>query len=555
MPSIKLDKKTVYDLLGSKKIDEKKLADRISMMGTDLDEINATEIDVEIFPNRPDLLSEQGFARALSSFMGLKTGLRSYSAKKSNYKMIIDSSVKDVRPYTACCVVKNLKFNDNVIKQVIQIQEKLHVTFGRNRKKAAIGIYPLEQISFPITFKAKLPNEIKFHPLESDREMTGAEILTRHPTGRDYAHLLDGLKYYPIFEDAKGKILSMPPIINSHDTGRITEKTTDVFIECSGFDKLVLSKCLNMIVCAMSEMGGQIYSMEVENKHSGEKYLLPELEAEDMKIDISKANKWLGLELKENDLKNCLEKMGYSYSSGVVKIPCYRSDIIAPTDLYEDIAIAYGYENFEPIIPKVATTGEEAPIEKFEQKLREVLIGFGLYETKTYNITSSSVQTKLMNLDIPLVKLANSLTVDYDTLRAWVIPSLLDVLRNNKQYDYPQCYFDFGRVFKNTGDGETGITENDRLAVALCDKDVDFTKIKQILDAIFDSIGIRYSLKETKHNSFIPGRVGRISYDKKEIGYIGEIHPSVLNNFELEMPLVALEINITELFDEIKDKI
>ena len=242
MPTVKLNK-TVFEKLVGKKLPIEKLKDRISMLGTDLEDIEGNEITVEIFPNRPDMLSEQGFARAFSSFMGIKTGLRKYKVNKSKYEVNIDKSVKDIRPYTACAVVKNLKLNDEKIREIIQIQEKLHVTLLRNRKKGAIGIYPMEEIKFPIDYLALKPREIKFQPLESKKELNGLQILQQHPTGREYAYLLEGKKLYPIFRDANKEILSMPPIINSEKTGKVSEKTKEVFIEVSGFELETQKKC------------------------------------------------------------------------------------------------------------------------------------------------------------------------------------------------------------------------------------------------------------------------------------------------------------------------
>ena len=152
MPTINLNKKEFERLVG-KVLPLDKLKDRISMLGTDLEDVKDNEIIVEVFPNRPDMLSEQGFARAFSSFIGVKKGLKEYKAKKSDYKLTVDSSVNDIRPFTSCAIVKNLKFDDEKIKQVIQIQEKLHVGYGRNRKKCAIGVYPIEKIKFPIYYK------------------------------------------------------------------------------------------------------------------------------------------------------------------------------------------------------------------------------------------------------------------------------------------------------------------------------------------------------------------------------------------------------------------
>ena len=199
MPVVNLNRK-VFEKLVGKKLPLEELKDRISMLGTDLDSIG-DEIEVEVFPNRPDMLSEQGFARAFSSFIGVKTGLREYKVTKSGEKLVVDGSVSEVRPYTACAIVKSLSFNDEKIREIIQSQEKLHVSYGRNRKKAAIGIYPMEKIKFPVRYLAKKPGEIKFKPLESSKEMTGLQILSQHPTGRDYGHLLEGKKKFPIFMD------------------------------------------------------------------------------------------------------------------------------------------------------------------------------------------------------------------------------------------------------------------------------------------------------------------------------------------------------------------
>ena len=265
MPTVTLNREQVENLI-EKKLDLETLKDRISMIGTDLDNITNDEIIVEIFPNRPDMLSEQGFSRALSSFIGEKTGLREYKAKSSDYKIIIDSSVEKVRPFTACAVIKNLNLTEDNIKSIIQLQEKLHTSFGRNRKKAAIGIYPLEKIKFPIKYLALPPNKINFIPLDYSENMNGSQILAKTSTGRDFAHLLENEPLYPIFQDANKEILSMPPIINSETTGKITTSTKDVFVECSGFDLKILKKALNIVITSLADINGEIYKKKLKYK-------------------------------------------------------------------------------------------------------------------------------------------------------------------------------------------------------------------------------------------------------------------------------------------------
>jgi len=550
MPTVKLDKKTVMKLLG-KKIDDKTLKDRISMLGTDLEDVSSTEIDVEIFPNRPDMLSEQGFARALSSFIGVKTGLRKYSVNKSDYEVRVDKSVSSVRPYTLCVVVKGLKFTNENIREIIQIQEKLHVTFCRNRKKAAIGIYPMGKISFPVRYLAKSPSEIRFKPLESKKEMNAKQILSQHPAGRDYAHLMEGLKKYALFVDAKDKILSMPPIINSHETGKVSENTKDVFIEASGFDLHTLNMIINILSTMFSDMGGKLF--EVKVKYSGKTIVSPNLNPTKMKIDIKYVNKLLGLELKEKDLEKLFGKMGYSYSKGTAQIPSYRADILHPIDLVEDVAIAYGYENFQEEIPDVATIGSESEMETFKRKVSEILSGLGLLETSSYHLTNRETQCEKMLVNLPLIELESAVNEDYNVLRTWMLPQLIKILSENRHHELPQKIFEAGIVFKEDAKSETGVKEFTRLGVAITHKTANFTEAKQILDYLLRMLDVKYNVKNVKHDSFIKGRVGRVSVNGKNIAYIGEIHPQVLNNFDIKTPIVGFELNLTDLF-EILDK-
>lgn len=552
MANIIINRKVLDKLLGQK-VSLDQLKERISMMDAVLEKAEGDEMEVEIFASRPDMLSEQGFARALSSFIGIKTGLRTYNVKKSGQKVIIDSSVKMVRPYTACAIVKNLTFDDEKIKEIIQLQEKLHLTYGRNRKKAAIGVYPQEKITFPITFKADKPEKISFLPLGASEPMNALQILSRHPTGREYGHLLEGKDKFPFFVDAKGDILSLPPIINSHLTGKITEQTKEVFIECSGFDYETLSICLNIIVTSLAEMGGEIYSLELnyDKAYTLGKLTSPDLTPRKMKFDWNYANKRLGLELKEKEAKELLEKQGFGYEKGIVLIPAYRADILHPVDLVEELAIAYGYENFKPEIPQVSTIGEENSEEKFFCKVREILVGMSLLEAKNLHLLTEADLNQKMGFSAKVVSLKNALG-EFNCLRNSLLAGLLKNLSENQHNEYPQNLFEIGRVFDFNEGTETGVEEKEKLAVVLCHPEVDYTQLRQVLDALMKNLGLEIAIKEAKHPSYIPGRVGQIIVGGKKIGFIGEIHPQVLTNWGLFMPVVGMELELGEVLEKIK---
>ncbi len=99
------------------------IIEKIGFLGTPLEKIDEQELEIEIFPNRPDLISLQGFMRAFKAFLGKETGLKKYKVYKpeKEFKVKVDASVKEVRPFTACAIVKNLKFDDEKIKEIIDL--------------------------------------------------------------------------------------------------------------------------------------------------------------------------------------------------------------------------------------------------------------------------------------------------------------------------------------------------------------------------------------------------------------------------------------------------
>lgn len=545
MPTVTLNKKRVLELLG-KKYDDKFLADRIAMLGTDLEAITDTEITVEVFPNRPDMLSEEGLARGLRSFLEIEAGFKKYRVEKSGFS-VSNTSTLAQWPYVVAAIVKGLKFDDNKIKQVIQLQEKLGVTLLRRRKKGAIGIYPLDKIKMPVKFSAADPEKIRFRPLEYPEIISGSEILEKHPTGREYAPICKEWSRLPYFADADGKIMSMPPIINSHDVGKISGSTKDVFVEATGTDINTINIALNILVAALADMGGKIYSLKIIS--GKEKVDTPNLEPSKMKLDTLYVNKLLGLNLSDHEVKSNLAKMGIGFEAGRALIPAYRADILHPMDLVEDIAIAYGYENFAPEIPKVATIGEESHEAILKRKLAEVLIGQGFLECNTYHLSSKGTLWEKMNLKkSDMINLSNSVNADYDTMRNSILPILMKVLSENKHNEYPQRLFEAGIVFEESTKQETGVLEKPTLAAVMAHPDADFTEIKGILSALFEAFDIKYEIREKENPVFIPGRCVEIFVAGKPAGVMGEIHPQVLNNWEIEMPTAAFEVDVEKVF-------
>ncbi len=540
MPLITIDKTDLLELLGESVPDDV-LAYNISMMGTDLRNVSET-IDVEIFPDRPDLLSTEGFAMALEGYLSMRTGMPHFEIYNEGHTAFIDEKVAEVRPYAVCAVVKDIHLSNGAVKSLMQVQEKLHITHGRNRKKVAIGVHDLEKIEFPVTYTAK-PKDFSFVPLEWYTELTMEEILQKHKKGIEYSHLLEGFSEYPVWIDAKGTVLSMPPIINSNDT-KVTEDTRHLFLDVTGYSRKALEQALNILVCGLARRGGRIHSVQVSERQ--EKFLYPDLNPQEISLDLDYVNRWLGLDLNWDQVKTLLERMRCDLEGRTVKIPRYRADILHPVDVIEDIAKAYGYDNLREVIPEISTIGEENPLEVFSRKVAYLMAGFGLLEVNNYYLTSREFFEKTRMTDA-LVEMENALTLEYSVLRSWLLPEMLYTLQSNKQYEYPQNLYEIGRVIKPDTTAQEKTREEMHLAALVCHPRASFTEAKEILKALFINLGKEFQLKPQDHPAFTPMRCGSI-YTGENVGIIGEVHPEVLVAWELENPVACFELDLGKVF-------
>lgn len=536
MPLITLDKRDILELLDTFVPDDV-LSYNISMMGTDLKEVKDT-IEVEIFPDRPDMLSAEGFAMALEGYLGIKTGMPLFDVHDGGYTARIEEKVAHVRPYAVCAIVKDVTLSDGAVKSLMQVQEKLHITHGRNRKKVAIGVHDLEKITFPVTYTTR-PTDFSFMPLEGDTELTLSEILSTHKKGIEYAHLLQEFKEYPLWIDAQGTVLSMPPIINSEDT-KVEPETRHLFLDVTGYSRKALEQALNILVCSLARRGGHIYSVQVTER--GDVYQYPTVTPQEMDVDLHYVNKWLGLTLTQDEVTTLLNRMRYDVSGSKVKIPPYRADILHPVDIIEDIATAYGVDKIQEVIPEISTIGEENPLEVFSRKVAALMAGCGLLEVKNYYLTSKQFFEKT-SITEEFIEVENALTAEYNVLRSWLLPGMLYTLYSNKHYEYPQAIYEIGEVVKPDKTQPEKTREELHLAAVICHPKASFTEIKEILKVLFLNIGVTWELKPAQHPTFIPGRCGSIMVSEP-IGYIGEVHPDVLTTWDLEVPAACFELDL-----------
>jgi len=504
---------------------------------------------IEVNPDRTDMLSTEGIARALRGFLEIQTGAPKYRVDHSNWEAIVDSSVAKVRPYLACAIIRNIPLTTELIAELMQFQERLTSTFGRNRKKTSIGLYVLDLIKPPVYYRAAPPDTIRFVPLGFQETMSAKRILQEHPKGQEFGSILEGQPRYPVLVDAAGQVLSLPPIINSNDLGRIVETTRNLFVEVTGTHKLTTLQTLNIMITALAERGGTVSTVQTVYPDHTEH--LPDLSLRERDVPLAFVNQMIGYSLDSSTVARCLGRMRMDCAprgEGIrVGIPGYRVDILHDVDIVEDVAIGYGFNRIEPTLPRTMTIGSELPKTTLLRTIRDLMVGLGYQEIRSYVLTNARVLFEKMNRPAEkVVEIANPKSLEYHLARNSLLPGLLTFLAENTAQELPHRIFEVGDVVLVDAKAETCTRTVAHLAAATADSRVDLTRLKAELFSLLRNLGLSGNVKPAADPSFIEGRFGMVHVGRQGIGVVGEIHPRVLTSFGVEAPCVAFELEIPD---------
>jgi len=538
----------------NRKVTVKDLVGWLPWIGFDVEETGSDYVKVEYNPNRIDYCSHAGVARALKGFLEIEIGLPKYEAEEPKTTLIIDRAVAEVRPYMLAAVVRNIKLDEDAVVELMEMQEDLHWGLGRDRKKVSIGIHNLDAVKPPFTYTAVSPESVRFVPLGKTEEMNLREILEKHEKGIAYRRLIDWAPRYPLLIDSQKNVLSMPPIINGELT-RVSSETRNLFLDVTGTSFEAVEKSLNILVAALADMGGKIEKVNVKTVEGA--IVSPNLAPEKMNLRVEYANKLLGLKLSEREAIKCLQKCRLDAkrtNNGVleVSVPPYRVDVLHEVDLVEEVTIGYGYYRLKPTIPATVTIGEPHPAHVMANVARQIMIGLGFLEMMNFTLTNERVHYQMMRMkEQKPVKLANPVSAEYSIMRQWLLPGLMKNLAENKHESFPQRLFEVSDVTEINAKLETMCERRLHLAAVSSHSTANFTEIKSFTEALLANMGLKnWQIKAAKHPSFLEGRTAVIQIKGKKLGVLGEVHPEVLNKFEIENPTAAFEIDLEALIKQ-----
>ncbi|MBM54450.1 MAG: phenylalanine--tRNA ligase subunit beta [Euryarchaeota archaeon] len=573
MPTISVEQQLLASLLSNHGC-EHDIADidhRLPLLGTDIDRCDEDVLDIEIFPNRPDLLSAETLSLAMRGFLHNQKTLPDEKLASSGISMSVDSDLKTVRPIILGAVVRGLKMNDDdemdsFIKQLMEHQEKLHFALGRGRRRASIGVHDLSTLNPPFAVKA-VKRDNSFIPLGMDQEMTIDEILSSHPKGVDYAHLLEGMEKVPIIEDANGSVLSFPPIINGAHT-TVQSSTRDLFIDVTGWDRRACESCLMLVALQAKERGGEIQTIRLTGCN-GEEETLPNWAPVHHRVPARLVTTILGRELSDEELSQSILRMGGSFTgrsaateeeisdNGTMQyasngedmlgfdMPRWRFDLLHPVDLVEDLAIGHGYEDLGTDVPKAPMNAIPRQDDHLRRRVRTSMQGMGFMQIQSLTLSNDHDQFDRMRWKPfnAITRITNPITHEHTMMRHFLLPGLLRLLATNRHHDLPQSVYELGTVVRDH-------KNMDRLAFLTAERSGGFAAIRGRIQAFLRDIGAKGVAIETlpdHEGPWLAGRAAKVLIDGEWVGCFGEIDPTISQTFELLVPLNGAEFDVEAL--------
>ena len=545
MPVIEVYPERLSRFLGVE-VGLKQLVNDLPWLATDIEDVGENFVKIEYNPNRPDFSSHPGIARAYAGFLEINLGYPQVEVAEPRIEFYFDEELKNIRGVLCSAVVRNIQLSEDDLKEIIAIQEVLHQGVGRNRRKVSIGIHDLDKIKPPVYYVAADPENTSFRPLGMDKNMTLSQILNEVDKGVEYGHIINGFKKYPLIIDSTGEVLSFPPIINSELT-RLTPETKNLFMDVTALDEYYASRALNILLYALSDMGGRIEAVKIIYPDGSVK-AYPDFKPREMSVEADYINSLLGESLSNTEIYRSFLKCRFSVKDdeGVFKVgvPPYRVDVMHKVDLVEEVAIGYGLWKLTPTYPKSITIGSKHPETIIQNRARMIMIGLGY--TEVFNFIITNEEKNYLRVRRPVsdrIRLANSSSTELTMLRDSLLPCLVWNLSVSRHEKYPQRIFETGPVVK--ADGDKGFSIRLSVAGVSAHSLASFSEAKAVVLSLLNNLGAeKLSFEKSEDPLFTPGRAANVFYNNLSLGVFGEIHPEVLEMNGLENPVAGFEIEL-----------
>ncbi len=535
-------------------------------LGQDIREViglNDTIFEFEITPNRPDCLSVIGLARETAATFDKELKLHTPTIKstiENNDELKVTVSTPNLCPFYSARIVKNVK----IAPSPRFIRERLR----------AMGVRSINNI-VDITNYVMLEYGQPMHAFDL-RFIEGNQINVRKANKNEKITTLDGvertLNENNLVVANKNKPMAIAGVMGG-EFSSVMDDTSTVVLESAVFDSISVRKaskeqnlrtdssarfekgldtnnCIPALnrACELIELLGAGDVVE-------ETFIVDNSKNIETKIpfDVKFINKFLNINLSEKEMINILEKIDCHVIDSNVIVPSFRPDLKLKQDIAEEIARFYGYNNIASTPLRGSHYGKYTDMQKFEQKITNSMIALGLNEITTYSFTSPRQYDKIL---LPnehslrkSVVIANPLGEDTSLMRTTALVSMLDVLSTNYNHKNENVQlFEIATEYIPNGNEELP-TETNTLIAGLYGNQIDFLYVKGILEDLMDNLSVKdYDVTACSNIVYFhPGRCAVISHGENTLGYIAEVHPSVLDNYNIAKRSYVIKLDVNSL--------
>lgn len=528
--------------------------------------LNDTTVEFEITPNRPDCLSVLGLAReAAATFdkdLTVHTPVIKNECGDINSLLKVDVENKELCQRYIARMIKNAKIGPSP-------------RWMRERLRAS-GVRPINNI-VDITNYVMLEYGQPMHAFDY-KYVKGGHIVVRNANEGESIMTLDGVerKLSPemlvICDEEKPSAVAgvmggeYSGIMDDTDTiifesacffgpsVRVTAKKLGMRTESSGrFEKGLDSEtCMPAVqrACELVELlgAGEVVSgyIDIDNvNHTPHR----------IKFTPTWINEFLGIDVTEDYMRRVLTKLECKFEGDEIIVPSFRSDLCHKADIAEEIARFYGYDVIPVSAVKGASEGQFTPKQQFRKDIASLLLANGCYEVMTYSFISPKYYDKI-NLPANCegrksVTITNPLGEDTSVMRTTIIPSMMEVIaRNYSNRNISGRFYELGTTYIPKESADIQPIEKEQIVIGTYGDSEDFFAIKGIVEEMFDKLsieGIEYEA-DRNHPTFHPGRTAAIMLNGKRVGTVGEISPTVLENYDVGTRAYVAVIDVEEIF-------
>ena len=528
-------------------------------------------IDFEITPNRPDCLSIEGLGRETAVSLGkeFKNLRKNIDELKVEDKKEIEGLTVDIEAPDLCYryiarVVKNVKIGQSPdwmkrrlkacgvrsINNIVDITNYVMLEMGQ-----PMHAFDINSIEGKHITVRRAKNGEKIITLdEEERELNSDDlVIADDKKAVAIAGVMGGINS-EIENDTKTVVFESASFYGG--SVRKTAKKVGLRTESSSrFEKGLSTenalRAINRAVELVELIGaGEVVDGKIDAYPTKQKI-------NKIKLDYDRINSLLGTNISKEEMISILEKLEIKVENDTAIAPYFRMDLEFLADIAEEVVRFYGYDKLETTLIKADTTiGVLNKEQKIEKNIKQVLVNNGLSEIYTYGFVSEKDLEK-SNIDKEIIKqtitVLNPLSDEYKLMRPSTLPSMMQILSLNANKKNQEVkLFDISRNYKNVNGevekGEVPLQEN-ILTIGMYGNDVDFYILKGLIENVLEASNInRFDIeKETNNGSYHPGRCANIKVGIDVIATIGEVHPEVLNNYDIEKRVYAAEVNITKL--------